>query len=68
MPKEIKIGMVGYKFMGRAHSNAYRKMPFFFDTESVPVLKAICGRTENVVAQAAKKFGWESYETSWHGW
>ena len=65
MPKEIRIGLVGYKFMGKAHSNAYRKMPFFFDTESVPVLKAICGRTESVVAQAARKFGWESYETSW---
>lgn len=65
MSKVINIGLVGYKFMGKAHSNAYRKMPFFFDTESVPVLKAICGRTESVVAQAARKFGWESYETSW---
>jgi len=65
MPREINIGLVGYKFMGKAHSNAYRKMSFFFDTESVPVLKAICGRTESLVAQAARKFGWESYETSW---
>lgn len=65
MSRKVNIGLVGYKFMGKAHSNAYRKMPMFFDTENVPVLKAICGRTEKAVAQAAKKFGWESYETSW---
>lgn len=65
MAKKINIGLIGYKFMGKAHSNAYRKMPMFFDTEAVPVLKAICGRTEKAVAQAAKKFGWEGYETSW---
>ncbi|RKX92029.1 MAG: gfo/Idh/MocA family oxidoreductase, partial [Spirochaetes bacterium] len=47
------------------HSNAYRKMPMFFNTEAIPVLKAICGRTEKAVAEAARKFGWESYETSW---
>jgi len=65
MTKKVNIGLVGYKFMGKAHSNAYRKMPMFFNTEAIPVLKAICGRTEKAVAEAARKFGWESYETSW---
>jgi len=65
MTREVNIGLVGYKFMGKAHSNAYRKMPMFFTTESTPVRKAICGRTEKAVAQAARKFGWESYEVSW---
>lgn len=65
MPKGIKIGLVGYKFMGKAHSNAYRKMPMFFGTEHIPIMKVICGRTEKAVAKAAEKFGWEQYETSW---
>ena len=65
MTREVNIGLVGYKFMGKAHSNAYRKMPMFFTTENIPVRKAICGRTEKAVAQAARKFGWESYEVSW---
>lgn len=65
MIKKVRIGLVGYKFMGKAHSNAYRKMPMFFETKSVPVLKAICGRTEKAVVQATKKFGWESYEICW---
>lgn len=57
MAKEVRVGLIGYKFMGKTHSNAYRKMSMFFDTESIPILKAICGRTERAVAQAAKKFG-----------
>jgi len=65
MAKEVRVGLVGYKSMGKVHSNAYRKVPMLFDTESVPVLRAICGRTEKAVAEAARKFGWESYETSW---
>ena len=65
MAKEIRIGLVGYKFMGRAHSNAYRQVSAFFDPKAVPVMKVICGRNEDGVRQAAEKFGWESYETSW---
>ena len=65
MAKEINVGMVGYKFMGKAHSHAYRDVAMFFETETVPVMKVICGRTENAVSEAARKFGWEAYETSW---
>ena len=61
----INIGMIGYKFMGKAHSNAFRQVSVFFDSPLTPVLKAICGRDEEGVKEAAKKYGWESYETSW---
>ncbi|GMA59781.1 hypothetical protein GCM10025859_02210 [Alicyclobacillus fastidiosus] len=45
-PRELRIGMVGYKFMGKAHSHAYRDLPFFFDTGVTPVMTAIAGRDE----------------------
>lgn len=57
--------MVGYKFMGKAHSHAFRDIPFFFDTGVVPVLQAIAGRDEEGVRAAAEKMGWASYETDW---
>ena len=65
MAKKINVGMVGYKFMGKAHSHAYRDVAMFFKTETVPVMKVICGRTETAVSEAARRFGWEAYETSW---
>jgi len=65
MAKTIRVGMIGYKFMGKAHSNAFRQVPVFFDPPLIPELKAICGRNESGVREAAKKYGWESYETSW---
>lgn len=67
MPKKtINIGLIGYKFMGKAHSNAYRQVGRFFDElEVVPALKAICGRDEGGVKRAADLMGWESYETDW---
>ena len=63
--KEINVGMVGYKFMGRAHSNAYIDVNHFFGTGTTPVRKAVCGRDEAAVAEFARAFGWEAYETSW---
>ena len=45
MTKPLNIGMIGYGFMGRAHSNAYRKVNNFFDLEYRPVLKAVCARS-----------------------
>jgi predicted dehydrogenase len=66
MPKrKIRIGLIGYQFMGKAHSNAYRQAPRFFDLEWEPVLKVICGRHESAVKSAAEKYGWEEYETDW---
>lgn len=63
--QEIRVGLVGYKFMGKAHSNAYRQIARFFDIGVKPVLKALCGRDAAGVKAAAEKFGWESYETAW---
>lgn len=63
--KQIRVGMVGYRLMGRAHSHAYRDYPFYFDTDTIPVLQAIAGRNEEAVKAAADKMGWASYETDW---
>ena len=62
---EIGVGLVGYKFMGRAHSNAYRQLPRFFDVDPTPRMAAICGRDEAGVRVAADSLGWESYETDY---
>lgn len=63
---EIGVGLVGYKFMGRAHSNAYRQAAAFFDVDPKPVMRAICGRDEAATKAAAEKLGWESWETDYH--
>ncbi len=64
--RTLNIGLIGYKFMGKAHSNAYRQVARYFDDLEVqPVLKALCGREELGVARAAEVLGWESYETDW---
>lgn len=65
MKKEINVGLVGYKFMGKAHSNGLTQLPMFFDTSANVVKKAICGRDEKWVSESCEKFGWQSYETSW---
>ncbi|WP_400163304.1 Gfo/Idh/MocA family protein [Brevibacillus sp. TJ4] len=62
---KIRVGMVGYKFMGKAHSHAFRDIPFFFAGEAVPVMQAICGRDEQGVREAAGKMGWATWETDW---
>ena len=63
--KQINIGLLGYKFMGKAHSNAYQRIPMFFEPSSKIVLKAICGRDAEGVAASAAKFGFEESETDW---
>lgn len=63
--KEINVGLIGYKFMGKAHSNAFQRVGMFFDPSARIRMKAICGREEPWVKESAAKFGWEDYETSW---
>jgi predicted dehydrogenase len=66
MPKPVNIGLLGYAFMGKAHSHAFADVEMFFPGLKMhPVRKAICGRTESAVREAAKRYGWESYETDW---
>jgi predicted dehydrogenase len=61
MKKEIRIGLIGYGFMGRTHSNAYSQLSHFFDTTHVPVRQAVCGRDKEKVAAFAEKWGYASY-------
>jgi predicted dehydrogenase len=63
--KKLNIGLVGYGFMGRAHSNAFRKAGNFFDLPYQPVLKAVCGRESAKVEAFAAQWGYESRETDW---
>ncbi|MBX3419596.1 MAG: Gfo/Idh/MocA family oxidoreductase [Pirellulaceae bacterium] len=63
--KELRIGMIGYGFMGRAHSNAYAKVNHFFDLEYRPVLAAACARNAEAVQAFADNWGYASIETDW---
>jgi predicted dehydrogenase len=63
---EIGVGMVGYKFMGRTHSNASRQVAHFFNVDPKPRMVAVCGRDEAGVKAAAEQLGWEGYETDYH--
>ncbi len=63
--KKLNIGMIGYGFMGRAHSNAFRKVNNFFDLEYQPVLKAACARNAEKAQTFADNWGYESIETDW---
>ena len=46
--KPLRIGLIGYGFMGRTHSNAFRKVPNFFDLKYEPQLAAVCARNKDV--------------------
>jgi len=61
----LGIGLVGYGFMGRAHSNAYKRVNDFFDLEYRPVLKAVCGRNRGKAEEFAAQWGYESIEIDW---
>jgi predicted dehydrogenase len=65
MAKTLNIGMIGYGFMGRAHSNAYRKVNQFFELGYSPALKAVCARNEAELEKFAGNWGWASTETDW---
>ena len=64
--KNLGVGMLGYAFMGKAHTNALKKLPYiYYPPPAIPVLRGICGRTENVVKESAKRFGYEYGTTDW---
>jgi len=63
--KQLNIGLVGYGFMGRTHSNAFRQVNQFFDLAYQPVLKAVCARDGEKAKAFAALWGYESVETSW---
>ncbi len=63
---EIGVGMLGYAFMGKAHTNAYKKIPYMmYPPPMIPKLIALCGRNERAVTEAAKCYGYEGYYTDW---
>jgi predicted dehydrogenase len=63
---EIGVGMLGYAFMGKAHSNGLKKLPYMmYPPVAIPRLVAICGRNEEAVAEAARRYGYEGYYTDW---
>ena len=63
--KKLNIGMVGYGFMGRAHSNAFSQVGNFFQLEHQPVLKAACARDAGKLKAFADQWGYQSTETDW---
>jgi predicted dehydrogenase len=63
--KKLNIGLVGYGFMGRTHSNAFCQVNRFFDLEWQPVLKAVCARDGEKAKAFAAQWGYESVETDW---
>src|SRR5271165_6332128 len=65
MAKPLNVGLIGYGFMGRAHSNAYANVNHFFDLEFRPVLKAVCARSADKAKEFAVRWGYESVETDW---
>ncbi len=65
MAKPLNVGMIGYGFMGKAHSNAYANVNHFFDLEYRPVLKAVCARSADKAKAFADRWGYEAVETDW---
>jgi predicted dehydrogenase len=62
---KLRVGLVGYGFMGRTHSNAFAKVNQFFDLKYQPVLAAVCARDASKVEAFAAQWGFESAETDW---
>jgi predicted dehydrogenase len=63
--KPLRIGLIGYGFMGRTHSNAFKQVSQFFDLKYQPVLKAVCARDAEKAKTFAQNWGYESVETDW---
>ena len=63
--KKLNVCMIGYRFMGRAHSNAYLKVDKFYDTPIRPVMKTVVGRNAADVTAFASRWGWEKASTDW---
>ncbi|MGA3172437.1 MAG: Gfo/Idh/MocA family oxidoreductase [Chthoniobacteraceae bacterium] len=63
--KTLRIGMIGYEFMGKAHSNGWRQVGRFFDLPADVQLRTICGRSAAPLERARVKFGWDQSSTDW---
>lgn len=65
MKNELNVAIIGTKFMGKAHSNAWLNAPRFFDMGIKPVLKVACGRNQEDLQDFAETWGWHETETDW---
>src|SRR5437764_4386703 len=65
MQNRLRVGMIGYRFMGKAHSNAWRQAPHFFPLKAEIQMHTICGRDSKGVEQARKQLGWDNASTDW---
>jgi len=65
MPRPIHVGLIGTKFMGRAHSNAFSQVAHFFDLQREPVMQVAVGRNARELAAFAKRWGWRQITTRW---
>lgn len=63
--RDINVALIGYAFMGKAHSNAWRQVTSFFSPRLRPRMKVLCGRTPADVEAAARTFGWDEAATDW---
>src|SRR6187551_1105219 len=63
--KELRVAIIGYQFMGKAHSNAWSQAARFFDLPLKPVLQVACGRNESALRGFADNWGWKEIETDW---
>ena len=63
--REVNVALIGYAFMGRAHSNAYRQVVPFFAPRVRPRMKVLCGRSRGGVEEAARRLGWDEASTNW---
>ncbi|MGH8164878.1 MAG: Gfo/Idh/MocA family protein, partial [Rhodanobacteraceae bacterium] len=63
--RTLHVGLIGYRFMGRAHSSAWRQAPRFFDLPAAVRMKTICGRDARAVRKAARQLGWEKSVGDW---
>lgn len=62
---ELNVAIIGTKFMGKAHSNAWSNTARFFDLPAKPVLKVACGRNQQELTEFAERWGWQETETDW---
>ncbi len=63
--REVRVALIGYRFMGRVHSNAYRQVTPFLSPRLVPRMKVLCGRDRKAATEAANRLGWEEAATDW---
>src|SRR5689334_21955635 len=65
MAKTLRVAMIGYRFMGKAHSNAWRQAPRFFPLKAGVEMHTLCGRDAAALEAARVQFGWQRASTDW---